>query len=58
MFIDNDDKQIYALTNYVPAVAVIRKRLVLFIFNRFKGYLDGKYILYKGTYLLEFYVKR
>ena len=43
MFIDNDDKQIDALTNYVPAVAVIRKRLVLFIFNRFKGYLDGKY---------------
>lgn len=42
MFIDNDDKQIDALTNYVPAVAVIRKRLVLFIFNRFKGYLDGK----------------
>jgi len=25
----------------VPAVAVIRKRLVLFIFSRFKGYLDG-----------------
>ena len=42
MFIDNDDKQTYALTNYVPAVAVIRKRLVLFIFNRFKGYLDGE----------------
>ena len=36
--------QIYALTNYVPAVAVIRKRLVLFILNRFKGYLDGKYL--------------
>ena len=28
--------------NYVPAVAVIRRRLVLFIFSRFKGYLDGK----------------
>jgi len=28
--------------NHVPAVAVIRERLVLFIFNRFKGYLDGK----------------
>ena len=26
----------------MPAVAVIRKRLVLFIFTRFKGYLDGK----------------
>jgi len=25
----------------VPAVAVIRGRLVLFIFNRFKGYLDN-----------------
>jgi len=30
------------LTNYVPAVAVIRKRLVLFIIIRFKGYLDGQ----------------
>jgi hypothetical protein len=29
--------------NYVPAVAVIRKRLVLFIFIRYKGYLDGKH---------------
>ncbi len=27
--------------NHVPAVAVIRGRLVLFIFNWFKGYLDG-----------------
>ena len=26
----------------MPAVAVIRRRLVLFIFSRFKGYLDGK----------------
>lgn len=25
----------------MPAVAVRRGRLVLFIFNRFKGYLDG-----------------
>ena len=58
MFIDNDDKQIIALTNYVPAVAVIRKRLVLFIFNRFKGYLDGKISLFKGTIILEFYVRR
>ena len=27
--------------SHVPAVAVIRKRQVLFIFNRFKGYVDG-----------------
>ena len=47
-----------ALTNYVPAVAVIRKRLVLFIRNRFKGYLDGKNFLNKGIFLLEFYVGR
>ena len=33
---------IFVLTNYVPAVAVIRKRLVLFIIIRFKGYSDGK----------------
>lgn len=26
----------------MPAVAVIRRRLVLVIFIRFKGYLDGK----------------
>ena len=26
----------------MPAVAVIRRRLALFIFSRFKGYLDGK----------------
>ena len=26
----------------MPAVAVIQERLVLFIFIRFKGYLDGK----------------
>ena len=58
MFIDNDDKQTYALTNYVPAVAVIRKRLVLFIFNRFKGYLGGKISLSKGKIFLEFYVRR
>ncbi len=25
----------------MPAVAAIRRRLVLFIFSRFKGYLDG-----------------
>lgn len=39
--------QIYALTNYVPAVAVTRKRLVLFMLNRFKGYLDGKYFPFR-----------
>jgi len=33
----------------VPAVAVIRRRLVLFIFNRFKGYLDGIISPKKGT---------
>jgi len=41
----------------VPAVAVRRGRLVLFIFNRFKGYLDG-ISSQKGTDLLEFYVRR
>ncbi len=40
---------IYVLTNYVPAVAVIRKRLVLFIFTRFKGYPDGRNLPKKGT---------
>ena len=45
LYIDNDDIQIDALTNYVPAVAVIRKRLVLFILIRFKGYPDGQYSL-------------
>ena len=43
------------MTNYVPAVAVIRKRLVLFMLNRFKGYLDGRcFPLFKGTSVLEF----
>ena len=46
------------MTNYVPAVAVIRKSLVLFILNRFKGYLDGRNVLTKDTFLLEFYGKR
>jgi len=32
----------------VPAVAVRRGRLVLFIFNRFKGYLDGIILPGKG----------
>lgn len=52
----------YVLTNYVPAVAVIRKRLVLFIFIRFKGYSNGKIsckkdsftrVLYKEVVLVE-----
>jgi hypothetical protein len=58
MYIDHDGIQIYALTNYVPAVAVIRKRLVFFILNRFKGYVDGRKCLNKDTSLLEFYVGR
>ncbi len=36
----------FVLTNYVPAVAATRKRLVLIIINRFKGYLDGKLFLF------------
>jgi hypothetical protein len=40
----------------VPAVAATQVRLVLFIFIRFKGYLDGKFHL-QGKYLLEFYVR-
>ena len=32
----------YVLANYVPAAAAIRKGLVLFIINRFKGYSDGE----------------
>ena len=47
-----------ALTNYVPAVAVIRKRLVLFILNRFKGYLGGKYSpLYRYIFTRVLYEK-
>jgi hypothetical protein len=42
----------------VPAVAVIRRRLALFIFIRYKGYLDGKNQPKKGTILLELYVMR
>ena len=42
----------FVLTNYVPAVAVIRMRLVLFILNRFKGYLDGKYRLIRNRELI------
>jgi len=44
--------------NYVPAVAVIRRRLVLFIFSRFKGYLDGKISPKQDTVLLELYMRR
>ena len=33
----------------MPAVAVIQERLALFIFIRFKGYLDSILSLYKGT---------
>ena len=40
----------FVLTNYVPAVAAIRKRLVLFILNRFKGYLDGKICLKRNNF--------
>jgi hypothetical protein len=40
---------ISVLTNYVPAVAVIRKRLVLFILNRFKGYSDGNITLFRDN---------
>jgi hypothetical protein len=47
------------LTNYVPAVAVIRKRLVLFIRIRFKGYLGGQNSLIKiETIGLELYMRR
>jgi len=44
--------------NYVPAVAVTRKRLVLLIFNRFKGYLDCQSSPQKGTNWLEFNIRR
>ena len=42
----------------MPAVAVIRKRLVLFIFNRFKGYLDGISSPKRDTNILEFNVRK
>lgn len=42
----------------MPAVAAIRMRLVLFILNRFKGYLDGLCHLEQVTCRLEFYVRR
>jgi len=41
----------------VPAVAVIRKRLVLFILIRFKGYPNGQNSFYNVTIWLEFYVR-
>jgi hypothetical protein len=46
------------LTNCVPAVAAIRKRLVLFILNRFKGYPSSKISLKKRTIFLEFNIRR
>jgi len=42
----------------VPAVAAKRRRLVLFIFNRSKGYLDGLFSHQQETNKLEFYVRR
>ena len=41
----------------MPAVAVIRKRQVLFILSRFKGYLDGQHDFISSIWL-EFYVRR
>ncbi len=41
----------------MPAVAVIRKRLVLFILIRFKGYPDGQYSFQNVSTWLEFYVR-
>ena len=41
----------------MPAVAVIRKRQVLFILSRFKGYLDGLNDFIKSSIWLEFYVR-
>jgi hypothetical protein len=41
----------------VPAAAVIRKRLVLFILIRFKGYLDGQYSFYNVSTWLEFDIR-
>jgi len=43
--------------NCVPAVAAIRKRLVLFILNRFKGYPGSKNTI-NGIILLEFNIRR
>ena len=41
----------------MPAVAVIRKRRVLFILYRFKGYPDGQNDFKKSSIWLEFYVR-
>ncbi len=41
----------------MPAVAVIRKRRVLFILSRFKGHLDGQNDFIKSSIWLEFYVR-
>lgn len=41
----------------MPAVAVIRKRQVLFILSRFKGYLGGQNDFKKSSIWLEFYVR-
>jgi len=41
----------------VPAVAAIRKRLVLFILNRFKGYLDGRICLNGNNFTRVLYKK-
>lgn len=46
------------LTNCVPAVAAIRKRLVLFILNRFKGYLDGRICPKGNNFARVWYKKR
>jgi len=43
----------------VPAVAVRQERLVLFIFNRFKGYVDGiNCLIFRLQIILEFSYKR
>ena len=58
LYIDNDSIYIVVLTNCVPAVAVIRKRLVLFILIRFKGYLNGQYSLIKCKYMTRVICKK
>ena len=42
----------------MPAVAVIRKRLALFLLNRFKGYSNGKAKSIRNfNAKLEFYIR-
>ena len=41
----------------VPAVAATQVRLVLFVFIRFKGYLDGIVLLTDSKSLLEFDIR-